>query len=109
MVEVIIKGKRNETGLLGSKLVSCPIEQNHKLGLAIGVVLLDPEPYRRLVGRLIYLAITRLDLAYSVHILSQFMHEPRTEHWEAALRVVRYLKGTSGQGILLRSDNDLTL
>ena len=37
------------------------------------------------------------------------MHEPRTEHWEAALRVVRYLKGTLGQGILLRSDSNLTL
>ena len=99
----------SETRLLGSKPVHCPIEQNHKLGLATGAVLSDPEPYRRLVGRLIYLAVTRPDLAYSVHILSQFMHEPRTEHWEAALRVVRYLKGTSGQGILLRSDSDLTL
>ena len=34
----------SETGLLGSKPVSCPIEQNYKLGLATGVVLLDPEP-----------------------------------------------------------------
>ena len=37
------------------------------------------------------------------------MHEPRIEHWEAALRVVRYLKGTPGQGILLRADSDLSL
>ena len=99
----------SETGLLGSKPVGFPIEQNHKLGQASGELLVDPESYRRLVGRLIYLAVTRPDLAYSVHILSQFMHEPRTEHWEAALRVVRYLKGTPGQGILLRSDSELTL
>ena len=69
----------------------------------------DQEYYRRLVGRLIYLAVTRPDLAYSVHILSQFMQAPRLEHWEAALRVVRYLKGAPGQGILLRADSDLTL
>ena len=99
----------SETGLLGAKPSAFPIEQNHKLGLATGEFVPDPESYRRLVGRLIYLAVTRPDLAYSVHILSQFMQEPRMEHWEAALRVVRYLKGTPGQGILLRADSELTL
>ncbi|WOH00046.1 hypothetical protein DCAR_0519402 [Daucus carota subsp. sativus] len=99
----------SEVGLLGAKPADCPIEQNHKLGLANGKLLSDPASYRRLVGRLIYLVVTRPDLAYSVHILSQFMQEPRTEHWEAALRVVRYLKGTPCQGILLRADSELTL
>ena len=99
----------SEAGLLGSKPVGFPIEQNHHLGLATGSLLDDPEPYRRLAGRLIYLAVTCPDLAYSVHILSQFMQAPRTDHWDAALRVVRYLKGTPGQGILLRADSDLTL
>eukprot|EP00261_Vitis_vinifera_P039873 XP_019081116.1 PREDICTED: uncharacterized protein LOC109124049 [Vitis vinifera] len=98
-----------EAGLLGAKPCGFPIEQNHRLGLVNGELLSNPESYRRLVGRLIYLAVTRLDLAYSVHILSQFMQEPRIEHWEAALRVVRYLKGTTGQGILLRADSDLSL
>ncbi|KAL6557358.1 hypothetical protein OROMI_017708 [Orobanche minor] len=37
------------------------------------------------------------------------MQEPRQEHWDAALRVVRYLKGTPGQGILLSADCDLSL
>lgn len=37
------------------------------------------------------------------------MQEPRNEYWEAALRVVRYLKGTRGQGILLSVDSDLNL
>ncbi|XP_057521602.1 uncharacterized mitochondrial protein AtMg00810-like [Amaranthus tricolor] len=99
----------SETGLLGAKPVGFPIEQNHRLGFATGEYMKDPETYRRLVGRLIYLAVTRPDLAYSVHILSQFMQEPRLAHWEAALRVVRYLKGTPSQGILLRADSELTL
>ncbi|XP_021736577.1 uncharacterized protein LOC110703136 [Chenopodium quinoa] len=99
----------SETGLLGAKPSGFPMEQNHKLAHASGELLKNPEAYCRLVGRLIYLAVTRPDLAYSVHILSQFMHEPRIEHWEAALRVVRYLKGSLGQGILLRSDSELTL
>ncbi|XP_021734043.1 uncharacterized protein LOC110700750 [Chenopodium quinoa] len=99
----------SEAGLLGAKPSGFQIEQNHKLSLASGELLEDPESYRRLVGRLIYLPVTRPDLAYSVHILSQSMHKPRIEHWEAALRVVRYLKGTPGQGILLSGDSDLTL
>ncbi|RVW97398.1 Retrovirus-related Pol polyprotein from transposon TNT 1-94 [Vitis vinifera] len=99
----------SEAGLLGAKPCGFPIEQNHRLGLANGELLSNPESYHRLVGRLIYLAVTHLDLAYSVHILSQFMQEPRIEHWEAALKVVRYLKGTPGQGILLRADSDMSL
>ncbi|CAH9103060.1 unnamed protein product [Cuscuta epithymum] len=99
----------SEVGLLGAKPASFPIEQNHTLASATGSFLQDPEPYRRLMGRLIYLAVTRPDLTYSVHILSQFIQAPRQEHWDAALRIVRYLKGSPGQGILLRADSDLTL
>lgn len=98
-----------ETGLLGAKPASFPIEQNHMLALARGSLLSDPEQYRRLVGRLIYLSFTRPDLGYAVHILAQFMQAPRVEHWNAALRVVRYLKGSPGQGILLHSTCDLHL
>ncbi|KAL9293266.1 putative RNA-directed DNA polymerase [Arabidopsis thaliana] len=61
-----------------------------------------PQRYRRLVGRLIYLAVTRPDLAFSVHILARFMQEPREDHWQTALRVVRYLKADPGQGVFLR-------
>ena len=37
------------------------------------------------------------------------MHHPRSAHWEAALRVVRYLKGHPGQGIILSSNSSLHL
>ncbi|MCH87512.1 LTR retrotransposon like protein, partial [Trifolium medium] len=99
----------SEAGLLGAKPAGFPLEQNHQLPLANGPPISDPERYRRLVGRLIYLSVTRPELSYCVHILAQFMHSPRQEHWDAALRVVRYLKGNPGQGILLRADCDLQL
>lgn len=86
-----------------------PLEQNHGLTLDNADLMSDPEPYRRLVGRLIYLTFTRPELCYSVHILAQFMQTPRTRHWEAALRVVHYLKGRPGQGIMLRADSDVKL
>ncbi|XP_026444305.1 uncharacterized protein LOC113344570 [Papaver somniferum] len=98
-----------ETGLLGSKPSSVPMEENHRLALASDTLMNDPARYRRLVGRLIYLNITRPDLCYSVHILSQFMQHPTQSQWDAALRVVRYLKSSPGQGILLRADSNLVL
>ena len=59
-----------ECGLLGAKPIEFPMETNHKLALATGKLLSDPTQYRRLVGRLIYLTLTRPELSYSVHILS---------------------------------------
>lgn len=69
-----------EVGLLGAKPVSVPLEQNHQLALATERLLDDPERYRRLVGRLIYLCFTWPELSCSVHVLAQFMHQPREEH-----------------------------
>lgn len=98
-----------EYGFLGCHPAGSPMDQNHKLSSAQGDFLADPEHYRRLIGRLIYLLATRPDLAYSVHILSQFMQKPREEHWSAALKTVRYLKGTVGQGVLLRANSTFSV
>ncbi|CAL9239421.1 unnamed protein product [Arabidopsis halleri] len=99
----------SETGLMGVKPISFPLEQNHKLSLAKDGAFSDPTRYRRLVGRLIYLGNTRPELSYAIHILSQFMNAPQNAHWNAALRVVRYLKNSPGQGILLRANTPLIL
>ena len=99
----------SEVGLLGCKPAKTPLEQNHKLALAQSDDVDNPAQYRRLVGRLIYLTITRPELSYCVHILAQFMQRPKKAHWEAAVRVVRYLKSNPGQGIMLRGNCDLTL
>lgn len=37
------------------------------------------------------------------------MQKPRQEHWDAAIRVLNYLKEFPGQGLLLRSNTDLKL
>ena len=97
-----------DCGFLGAKPVSFPMEQNIKLS-DLGELLKDPSQYRQLVGRLIYLTITRPDIPYSVHMLSRFMHAPRKPHMEATLRVLRYLKSSPGQGLFFPSHNDLSL
>lgn len=95
--------------MLGARSVFVPIQQNHKLALSKQPFMKDPERYRRLVGRLVYLTITRPELCYAVHILAQFMQKPRVDQWDATLRIVRYLKGSPGQGIMLWSDSNLHL
>ena len=62
-----------------------------------------------MVPRLIYLTITGPDITYLIHMLSRFMHAPRKPHMEAALRVLRYLKSSPGQGLFFPSHNDLSL
>ncbi|XP_019091173.1 PREDICTED: uncharacterized protein LOC109128747 [Camelina sativa] len=92
-----------KAGLLGAKPSPVPIEQNHKLASVKGPTFDNLARYRRLLGRFIYLTITQPDLSYILHILSHFMKAPLVAHWEAALRLVRYLKGSPAQGIFLCS------
>ncbi|KAG5254077.1 mitochondrial protein [Salix suchowensis] len=98
-----------QKGFLASKPSRFPVDHNLALTQSEGSLLADPSQYRRLVGRMIYLTITRPDLAYAVHILSQFMDKPRQPHLDAAHQVLRYIKGTPGQGIMLPSTGELEL
>jgi len=100
----------SESGLSGCKPSVIPIEQNTKLtsvdydaGMSSSddPLLKDPTSYQRLVGKLIYLTMTRPDICYAVQTLSQFMHSPKQSHMNAALKVVKYLKKCPGLGILL--------
>ncbi|PKI48793.1 hypothetical protein CRG98_030835 [Punica granatum] len=91
-----------EAGMLGSRPAYFTMEQQHQLSNDSGDPIPDPRQYRRLIGRLLYLTITRPELNYPIHILSQFLQDPRRRHWDAALRVLRYLKHSPRQGIFLR-------
>ena len=82
-----------ETRKLACKLTSIPIDPNHKLGEAKEDVTINRKMYQHLVGRLIYLSHTRLDIAYVVSVISQFMHSPKEVHLQSAIRVLQYLRG----------------
>ncbi|KAM1043034.1 hypothetical protein ACFX2A_035145 [Malus domestica] len=95
--------------MIGAKPTNCPMEQHLRLTPSDGELLKNPPQYRCLVGRLIYLIITRPDITFSVHVLSQFMQQPKKPHLEAADRVLRYLKKAPGQGVLFPAHGKLQL
>jgi len=97
----------NECGLLGSKPMDSHMQINHKACFGYGCQLVRCYSILRLMGRLTYLTITHPELSCVVYILSQFMKAPWEDHLDAARRVLRYLKGSPHQGILLRSDSHL--
>ncbi|XP_049406144.1 uncharacterized mitochondrial protein AtMg00810-like [Solanum stenotomum] len=108
----------SDIGLSGAKLVSTPLEANVKLttveydeltGTTNDSLYKDVTAYQRIIGRLLYLTITRPDISFAVQVFSQFMQRPKISHWEAALRLVRYIRNCPGQGILLSSKKSLEL
>uniref|UniRef100_A0A2N9HNQ0 Reverse transcriptase Ty1/copia-type domain-containing protein n=1 Tax=Fagus sylvatica TaxID=28930 RepID=A0A2N9HNQ0_FAGSY len=99
----------SRAGITDSKIVDTLIEYNNRLNTHDGEPFSDATLYRQLVGSLVYLTVTRPDISYAVHIVSQFMAAPRSLHYAAVLRILRYLKGTLFHGLHFSSQSSLTL
>nr|GEW87360.1 ribonuclease H-like domain-containing protein [Tanacetum cinerariifolium] len=99
-------------GLLVCKPAATPMQQNVSLSHEESENdkrLINITAYQKLVGKLIYLSITRPDISYVVHCLSQHMHAPLKSHFSAGLRVLRYLKQSPGLGVQVCHGNKLSL
>ena len=95
--------------MLECKPASTPLEPSVKLSVKdspvddLGKSRMEQYPYRQVVGKLMYLAVcTRPDICQAVSELSRFNSNPGKKHWESAVRVLRYLKGTADVGLLYR-------
>lgn len=86
----------HEFGMLGCMPVKTPLDLNiiiKDYGIYKNDVLLQNVIlFQKLVGKLIYLTITRLGISYTVQVLSPFMHSPRKSHLNIGLRLLHYLK-----------------
>ena len=88
-------------GMMDCKSMATPMVSNLKKlhDTASGIDPVDPTMYRQLIGSLLYLVHTRLDICFAVSALSQFMSNPRHVHWVATKHVLKYLCGTIGYGL----------
>ncbi|XP_070668445.1 uncharacterized mitochondrial protein AtMg00810-like [Malus domestica] len=93
-----------EANMTDCKPARTPLNSDMKLQ-SHGDLIPNIEYYQRLVNKLIYLTITRFDIAYAVSLVSQFIHAPSMDHMKIVHRVLRYLKGSIGRGILMRNNN----
>ena len=91
---------------MGCKTIGAPIKQNHRIGNDEESPKVEKTLYQRLVGKLIYLSHTRLDIAYVVSVVSQFMHDPRERHLQAVNRIIQYLKSSPGKGLLFKKEKN---
>jgi hypothetical protein len=98
-----------DTGLLGSKPITTPLDSSVKLHQDNSAAYEDIAGYRRLVGRLLYLTTTRPDIAFVTQQLSQFLTSPTIIHYDTACRVIRYLKGTPGRGLFFPRNSPLQI
>lgn len=98
-----------DSGLLGCKPSSVPMDPTLHLTKDLGKPLAHPTSYRELIGRLLYLTITRPDITFAVHQLSQFLSAPTDVHLQAAHKVLRYLKANPGQGLFYSASTELCL
>ena len=99
----------SRASITNSKIVDTPIEYNCHLNSHDDESLSNATLYRQLVGSLIYLTVTRLDISYAVHVVGQFMAAPRSPHYVVVLKILRYLKGTIFDGLHFSSHSSLTL
>ncbi|CAN1141771.1 Retrovirus-related Pol polyprotein from transposon TNT 1-94 [Linum perenne] len=98
-----------ETGMTGCRPAETPMEAALKLRPSDKSEVKDQERYQRLVGKLIYLAHTRPDITFAVSVVSQFMHAPGAIHFDAVYRILRYLKGSPGKGLMFKKRNGLQI
>ena len=93
-------------GMDKSNSVHNPIVPGFKLVKDEGGVKVDKTYYKQIVGSLMYLTTTRLDMMFVVSLISRYMENPTKLHLQAAKRVLRYLKGITGFGIFYKKGGD---
>ena len=88
-----------------AKPCTTPMATTIKLSRSDTLSTPNTSMYRSIIGSLHYLSLTRPDIAYAVHQVSKFMHDPRDYHWQAVKRILCYLKHTISGGLFLSKNS----
>jgi hypothetical protein len=95
--------------MTGCRPMSTPLVKNWRKIDASDSKTIDSTVYRKLIGSLMYLVNTQLDIGFGVNSLNQFMVDPQKVHWIAAKHVLRYLRGTVEYGLLYECSGGVKL
>jgi hypothetical protein len=99
----------NSCDLLAGKLVQSPMIKDSLKNATETELFPEPERYRRLIGKIIYLTTTTLEIEYAVNQLSKHMHKPHQAHYHATIKIIHYMKNDPGQGLLYRNNSKLCI
>ena len=81
------------------KPIKTPMPSNGHLDLDEGGKTVDHTLYRSMIGSLLYLTASRLDIMFSVCMYARFQASPKEAHLVAVKRILRYLKHTPSIGL----------
>ncbi|XP_070022056.1 uncharacterized mitochondrial protein AtMg00810-like [Nicotiana sylvestris] len=77
-----------------SKVIDTPIATVTRLDMDESGSPMNQTMYRGIIGSLLYLTISRLDIVFNVGLCARFQSNSKESHLKAAKRILRYLKGT---------------
>lgn len=91
------------------KPVSTPMITGCRLCADDGSADIDKKLYRSLIGSLLYLTASRLDIMLAVGLVARYQATPKQNHLLAVKRIFRYLQGTTQYGLWYPKDKSFTL
>ena len=94
-----IKDMIKKFGMSDSKAISTPMGTNGILDSDARSNMVDKKLYRSMIGSLLYVTASRLNVMFSVCMYARFQASPRESHLKATKRILRYLKHTQNIGL----------
>ncbi|WVZ52209.1 hypothetical protein U9M48_003291 [Paspalum notatum var. saurae] len=92
-----------------SKPMTTPMNTNTALDANEDAEAVDQKEFRGMIGSLLYLTPTRLDIQFAVCLCARYQASPRTSHRQAVKRIFRYPKFTPELGLWYFSGSSLSL
>ncbi|XP_065629150.1 uncharacterized mitochondrial protein AtMg00810-like [Quercus suber] len=96
-------------GLESASSVRTPMSPNVKLTVDLLGKSVDPSLYRSMIGSLLYLTASRLDISYSVGVCARYQANPKESHMTALKRIIKYVKTTAEFGVWYSKDTNSVL
>ena len=93
-------------GLESTSSVRTPMNLNVKLTIDLLGKSVDSSLYRSMIGSLLYLTASRLDISYSVGVCARYQANPKESHIIALKRIIKYVKSTTNFGVWYSKDTN---